>query len=150
MILQKPMLIRKMKKEDAERVSALCGELGYPVDAGTMAFRIEAMKQGDGREALVACTSDGSIAGWIEMEVVEHLTSDRTVSISGLVVSAGMRSKGIGKMLLQEAEQWAKIRGVTRMLVRSRIAREDAHRFYEREGYVRVKTSAVFEKPLCL
>jgi GNAT superfamily N-acetyltransferase len=61
-----------------------------------------------------------------------------------------MRSHGIGKILLQEAEKWAKARGVTRALVRSRVAREDAHRFYEREGYIRVKTSAVFEKSLCL
>jgi hypothetical protein len=34
------------------------------------------------------------------------------------------------------------------MVVRSRIVRERAHRFYEREGYELVKTSHVFEKPL--
>jgi hypothetical protein len=32
--------------------------------------------------------------------------------------------------------------------VRSQIIREDAHRFYLREGYSKVKTSVVFEKPL--
>ena len=144
------MFIRKMEIDDAERVAVLSGELGYPVDTATMALRIQTIGQHEERDALVACSNDGSIAGWIEMEVVEHLTSDRTVSISGLVVAAGMRSQGTGKLLLQEAEQWAKARGVIRMLVRSRVAREDAHRFYEREGYVRVKTSAVFEKPLCL
>jgi len=37
---------------------------------------------------------------------------------------------------------------VTTMVVRSRVARERAHRFYEREGYALVKTSHVFEKPL--
>ena len=144
------MLIRQMEIDDAERVAALSGELGYPIDAAAMALRIQTLKKCDEREALVACSIGGSIAGWIEMEVVEHLTSDRTVSISGLVVTAEMRSRGVGKTLLQEAEQWAKRRSITRMLVRSRVAREDAHRFYEREGYVRVKTSAVFEKSLCL
>jgi hypothetical protein len=34
------------------------------------------------------------------------------------------------------------------MLVRSQIKREDAHRFYLREGYVRTKTSVVFTKEL--
>lgn len=144
------MLVRKMEIEDAEAVSELNGELGYPVNAAVMAARIERMKASNTRDALVACSNDGSIAGWIEMEIVEHLTSDRTVSISGLVVAAGMRSRGIGKLLLDEAEQWARRRGIARMLVRSRVAREDAHRFYEREGYVRVKTSVVFEKSLCL
>ena len=38
--------------------------------------------------------------------------------------------------------------GCIRMTVRSRIARERAHRFYEREGYVLEKTSHVFRKPL--
>lgn len=139
-----------METADAEAVSELSGELGYPLEPAAMAARIEHMKACNTRDALVACPGDGSIVGWIEMEVVEHLTSDRTVLISGLVVAAEMRSRGIGKMLLQGAEQWAKARRVRRMLVRSRITREDAHRFYEREGYVRVKTSAVFEKPLCL
>jgi GNAT superfamily N-acetyltransferase len=139
-----------MEIDDAACVAALSGELGYPVDAAVIALRIKKMQGSETRNAMVACSSDGIIAGWIEMEVVEHLTSDCTVLISGLIVTAEMRSHGIGKMLLQEAETWAKARGVTRMLVRSRVAREDAHRFYEREGYVRVKTSAVFEKPLCL
>jgi hypothetical protein len=34
------------------------------------------------------------------------------------------------------------------MQVRSRMSRERAHRFYEREGYEQVKTSVVFRKPL--
>jgi len=34
------------------------------------------------------------------------------------------------------------------MVVRSRVARERAHRFYEREGYALVKTSHIFEKRL--
>lgn len=144
------MLIRQMEIDDSERVASLSGELGYPIDAATMALRIQKLKKCGGRGALVACSIEGSIAGWIEMEIVEHLTSDRTVSISALVVTAEMRSRGVGKTLLQEAEQWAIACGVNRLLVRSRIAREDAHRFYEREGYVRVKTSAVFEKSLCL
>jgi hypothetical protein len=32
--------------------------------------------------------------------------------------------------------------------VTSRSTREDAHRFYLRDGYERIKTSAVFEKVL--
>jgi hypothetical protein len=34
------------------------------------------------------------------------------------------------------------------MLVRSRVTRLDAHRFYERAGFATVKTSLVFEKAL--
>jgi hypothetical protein len=38
--------------------------------------------------------------------------------------------------------------GLQRALVRSQVSREPAHRFYLREGYAHVKTSAVFEKRL--
>jgi hypothetical protein len=37
---------------------------------------------------------------------------------------------------------------VARLRVRSNAIRERAHAFYLRDGYTRVKTSAVFEKPL--
>ena len=42
----------------------------------------------------------------------------------------------------------ARDHGCARMTVRSRVARERAHRFYLREGYVLEKTSHVFRKPL--
>jgi len=42
----------------------------------------------------------------------------------------------------------ARDRGATTILVRSRSTRERAHRFYDRIGYVEVRRSHVFEKPL--
>jgi GNAT superfamily N-acetyltransferase len=56
-----------------------------------------------------------------------------------------MRGKGIGARLVRAAEEWARSKGIATVLVRSQIAREDAHRFYLREGYERTKTSAVFQ-----
>jgi GNAT superfamily N-acetyltransferase len=79
---------------------------------------------------------------------VEHLQADVRAEIGGLVVAAGCRSQGIGARLVGHAEQWARERGMCGMVVRSQIKREDAHRFYLREGYERTKTSAVFSKEL--
>jgi GNAT superfamily N-acetyltransferase len=64
------------------------------------------------------------------------------------VVDEAHRSGGVGRALLGAAEAWAREHGCEVVTVRSRVARERAHRFYEREGYVRVKTSHVFSKPL--
>jgi GNAT superfamily N-acetyltransferase len=58
------------------------------------------------------------------------------------------RGLGIGKRLCYEVEQWARGKSVRSLRVRSQIVREDAHRFYIREGYRNVKTSVVFEKNL--
>ena len=46
------------------------------------------------------------------------------------------RSAGIGAALVEAAEAWARERGATAIIVRSRSTRERAHRFYERIGYV--------------
>jgi GNAT superfamily N-acetyltransferase len=86
--------------------------------------------------------------GWIDVGIVHHLQSEPYGEIGGFVVSEKYRSTGIGKQLIARAEQWMRDRGLHRALVRSQVSRELAHRFYLREGYARVKTSAVFEKVL--
>jgi GNAT superfamily N-acetyltransferase len=59
-----------------------------------------------------------------------------------------MRSLGVGKRLCAEVEAWSREKGIAVVRVTSRITRERAHRFYLREGYEQIKTSAVFEKVL--
>ena len=68
--------------------------------------------------------------------------------IGGLVVRDGTRGLGIGKRLCLEVEEWARSKSIPVVRVRSQIMREDAHRFYLRDGYRKVKTSLVFEKSL--
>ncbi len=87
--------------------------------------------------------------GWIDVSVVHHLQNDPYGEIGGLVVASGNRSAGIGQALLRRAEEWIRReKKLRRVVVRSQISREAAHRFYLREGYSRWKTSAVFAKDL--
>ena len=65
-----------------------------------------------------------------------------------VAVDDAFRSRGIGRALLERAEAWARERGVSVLQVRSRVTRERAHAFYEREGYERIKTAYVFRKRL--
>jgi GNAT superfamily N-acetyltransferase len=53
--------------------------------------------------------------------------------VEDLAVSPAHRSKGVGKALLDAAKDWARQRGATHLELDSADAREDAHRFYERE-----------------
>lgn len=59
-----------------------------------------------------------------------------------------MAHYGVGATLLAAAEAWAAARGHDTLRVRSNVIRVDAHRFYERLGYERVKQSLVFQKHL--
>jgi GNAT superfamily N-acetyltransferase len=95
----------------------------------------------------VACR-DSIVIGWIDVGIVHHLQVEPSGEIGGLVVSHACRSLGIGAKLVWRAEEWVRERGVTRVVVRSNVTREAAHRFYLREGYERTKTSAVFSKTL--
>lgn len=98
--------------------------------------------------ALFAACVDGNVVGWVDVGIVYHLQSGVYGEIGGLVVASAQRGRGIGRQLLAYAEAWIASKGVARVVVRSQIKREDAHRFYCREGYASVKTSVVFSKTL--
>lgn len=141
------LVIREIALADASAAAALTGELGYSVSADIMRRRIEVLIGLPDRAIYVACLN-GEVVGWVDVSETLHLAVERRAEIGGLVVSSQVRSHGIGRGLVARAEDWARHRGLTSVLVRSRDSRERAHRFYLREGYERTKTSAVFTKRL--
>jgi len=143
------LVVREVHQEDAEAVARLSGELGYSATPDLMKQRIASLQSLTDRIVYVACVAE-EVVGWIEVDATSNLASGPRAEISGLVVSSSLRSRGIGRLLVARAEQWAAERRLGTMLVRSRESREAAHRFYLREGYLRTKTSAVFAKALVL
>lgn len=139
--------IRNVRLTDADAVAVLSTELGYPVTPEMMKTRIGQLQDINSKAVFIACVGP-QIVGWIDVGLTQHLQTELYAEIGGLVVSNAVRSKGIGRALVACAERWATERGVQLMVVRSRLSRERAHRFYEREGYTRYKTSAVFQKAL--
>lgn len=139
--------IRRWRPEDVAHLAVLSGELGYRATADQIARRLAEMSVSS--TVLVAAENDSdSVVGWIELAVVTHLTSDPHLEICGLVVSEAARSRGIGGLLVRAAEKTAIERHIGHLRVRSNIVRDRAHGFYERLGFVNVKTSKVFEKAL--
>ena len=139
--------IRPIRLDDAAQAAQLSTELGYPAEADDISARI-ALLNDDARHTVLVAVGNSKVLGWIDIAVVFHLQAAPYAEIGGLVVSATERSQGIGGKLLHAAEAWAAAQGLSRVVVRSRITRERAHRFYQREGYATVKTSMVFEKLL--
>lgn len=139
--------IREIQPTDTEAAASLSAELGYPAEPAEMRERIQMLAGLRDRVVYVACHSN-TVIGWIDVAILQHLATGAHGEIAGLVISSEYRSKGIGQKLLITAEKWVAAQGVSRMVVRSRITREAAHRFYIREGYSLIKTSAVFSKEL--
>ncbi len=146
-VLDPTLMIRTATTADADAVALLSADFGYPADASTMRARLERLTGRDDHGIFVACR-DARVVGWIHVLAAHHLQADPRAEIGGLVVAADARGRGIGARLVARAEAWARDAGFTQVLVRSQTFREDAHRFYTREGYAQTKTSAVFAKPL--
>jgi GNAT superfamily N-acetyltransferase len=141
------LTIREIAVADAAAAAQLSAEFGYRVSVETMERRISEFQNRHDHAVFIAHIDDVAV-GWIDVGIVHHLQSEPYGEIGGFVVSENYRGKGMGKQLIARAEEWMHEHGLRRALVRSQISREPAHRFYLREGYARVKTSAVFEKRL--
>lgn len=140
--------IRAIAIEDAAAAALLAAELGYSVAASVMEQRIRAFAELPGHAVLVACQGEDRVVGWIDVAITHHLAAEPRGEIGGLVVAGDVRGQGIGRSLVAAAERWIAGQGIEQALVRSRVTRERAHRFYLREGYSHTKTSAVFSKAL--
>jgi (aminoalkyl)phosphonate N-acetyltransferase len=140
--------IRRLTPDDADAAAELSGQLGYSCPADDLRDRIDELSRSADRVAFAAVvgSQDGEIVGWIDAAMERHLQYAASAVIGGLVVREDMRGQGIGRRLCLEVEEWARSRSVPLVRVRSQIKREDAHRFYLRDGYRKVKTSLVFEK----
>jgi len=127
-------------------LAPLTSQLGYETTEEQSQERLAFLIGSPDHEVLV-CEDDGLIA-WASLHVTHSLTSEAHVELIGLVVAESHRSRGIGAKMMEAAEEWARMRGFQKLRLRTNLLRADAHRFYERIGYVGSKEQRVYEKSL--
>ncbi len=132
---------------DAAAVARLSAELGYPCTASAMRQRIGALARRR-HTALFVAESDGAIVGWVQVESRRLIETGAFAELTGLVVAASARGRGVGRALVAAAEAWAGARGFPALRLRSNVIRTGARAFYERLGYRVVKRQNVFVRPL--
>jgi GNAT superfamily N-acetyltransferase len=147
-LTQSGCTVRPAQPCDCERIAFLAGQLGYPSTGEEVRKRLSQMLDANQYAVFVAELPAGQIAGWIGLYVFRAVELETTVEISGLIVDEGIRSCGIGKILLDAAEAWARSLGCSAISVRSNVTRDRAHRFYTANGYEHVKTQKEFRKKL--
>ena len=129
------------------RLAELSGELGYPATAEEMKERFAQIKPA-ARHAVFVAELEKKVIGWIHVSVTPLLEVACRAEVNGLIVADGHRSSGAGAKLLDAAEKWAHGKKCKCMSVRSNVIRDRAHAFYERQGYLHIKTQKAFRKPL--
>lgn len=140
--------IRRAQVEDAAPVAGLCGQLGYPASVQEIGERLERIGRDDRQAVYVAEGSPGEVVGCIHVSAHSPLVADVHAEIEALIVDGACRSLGIGRLLVERAEQWARQRDCRTIDVRSNVVRQSAHGFYEALGYRRVKTQHTFHQTL--
>lgn len=88
-------------------------------------------------DVLVAVLDD-EVVGLCQVLVFQHFqhVGGWCCEVETVHVRSDLRGQGVGAMLLAGAEAIALERGCYRIQLTSNAARPDAHRFYERQGYV--------------
>ncbi len=140
--------VREAREGDADAIAPLVEELGYPAE--TRAIR-QSLSRLVGREdclVAVAQSKDRTIYGWVQALYSEALESGARVEIVGLVVASVTRRRGIGRLLVEFTEAWARRVGVPIIVVRSNVNRIESHKFYAALGFSNTKAQNVYRKSL--
>jgi len=140
--------VRRARSSDISQLAQLAGQLGYPSSEDEIRGRLAGIEAAPEHALFVAETADGKLAGFLNVYVMRTIDSDARTEIAALVVDDAHRSLGVGKVLIEQAEAWARENGCAAIGLRSNVIRERAHRFYERLGYEHYKTQKTFRKTL--
>jgi GNAT superfamily N-acetyltransferase len=137
--------VRIARLSDAEAIARLTAQLGYEIDAPTVAARLSRILARQDQQFMVAELED-RLVGWVHAIVWEFVETGAFVVLGGLVVDRSLRRKGIGRTLVVTAEEWAVGQGCSVVRLWSSVARTEAHRFYEQLGYSNIKSQFSFVK----
>ena len=138
--------LRNAELRDFTAVRRLIGQLGYAPDEAEFRRRFDAVLAAAGHRVIVA--EEGSAVVGV-LHVFERPALDKGCEavVQALVVDDAARSRGVGELLMREAEAWAAGRGLAATSLYTRTDRDRAHAFYERIGYRLKGTSHLMGRP---
>lgn len=105
-----------------------------PPDWDPVAARERLLATIAGERSAILVAEDDGLAGLCSVCIdLDSIRYGLRCWVEDLVVDPGRRGSGVGALLLEAARGWAREHGATHLELDSGIARDDAHRFYERE-----------------
>jgi aminoglycoside 6'-N-acetyltransferase I len=93
---------------------------------------------------------EGKLAGFLELSVRNFAEecAGATPYVESWYVDADVRQQGIGRALMQAAEEWARTHGYPEMASDAVLENEVSHRAHKAAGFTEVERIVVFRKPL--
>ncbi|WP_086314135.1 hypothetical protein A5821_001722 [Enterococcus sp. 7F3_DIV0205] len=140
------MTIREAKLEDAEGINQLnTYPLNHDFPLEETRNQLNYLLSSPVNKVFVKII-DGKVVGYIQLSEYVCTYGPKLMNVMALVVDERIHGQGIGKSLLNHAEQWAKEARAKGVRLNSGVERTEAHRFYEHQGYIRVKNQVNFRK----
>ena len=128
------LVLRAPRPGDATGVASLLGQLGYPADPRDIPARLSAF--GSGSTIAWVAEMHDRLVGLATAHVIRSLHKSEVVAmLTVLVVDERARGSGVGRAMVQKAEEWAASQGASAISLTSALRRTDAHEFYRRLGY---------------
>lgn len=122
------------KPEDATRVADLLNQMGYATTELETVKRITLY--GQPSYQLIIAKAEEITVGFIALHFYDvlHLPAPEG-RISSFCIDEKVRGKGIGKTLLNAAEDYFKENGCYKIVLNSNLKRPETHQFYLNRGY---------------
>jgi ribosomal-protein-alanine acetyltransferase len=131
---------RPIEEADVERILAI--QAACPEIAQWTASDYKRVARGEMAGWVV--DEEGSVAGFI----VARKIADE-IEVLNFAVSPGLRQRGLGAKLLQDALEWAKTFAATHAILEVRASNAAALRFYEHHDFETVgKRSRYYNSPI--
>ena len=133
-MIETDVALRPATIADAPRIAALFTEEGYPAGATAIESRLGRFNTDD--STVIVADHDGEILGFIALHVVARFEHDDSfVRIVALVVDSAVRDRGIGRVLLAEAERIGRAREAAFVEITAGHHRPAARHLYDSLGY---------------
>lgn len=139
------MISRPLQSNDLIALKALMAELGYDITVETLSSRMLAIRQNGGEVFVIEI--DNKVVGCVNAIIDTRLAEGVVGEIVSLIVTHEYRGLGLGKHLIEVAEQWFKGR-CSSMRIRANTKRHEAHQFYQSLGFEPIKTQHIFIKKI--
>ena len=133
------LTIRRARREDVPAIVALyaddmLGAARETPDALDCYYAVFDRVDGE----LLVGEMDGVVVATMQLTMIQQLSAQggKVAQIESVRVARARRSEGLGAILIRDAIERARAAGCARVQLTSNQSRKDAHRFYERLGFV--------------
>ena len=130
------MVFREFERDDICGICALINcEIGYNVAENDLALRIKQM-QADKNYCIFVAENNNEVIAFIGVHIsLAFEYSGKIARIVALAVKKEYQNKGIGKSLIQKAQNYSAENGISIIMLNSGLNRIGAHHFYEKQGF---------------